>query len=77
MKLKSIKKVSSEVRYIIRVFDKENFVESFKIDYVEMSNDELTEILCNKYFKYENSKVRYIRTKIKNNNSFLVITVDK
>lgn len=37
MKVKSIKKISSEVRYIIRVFKDAEFIEEFKIDYIGMS----------------------------------------
>ena len=76
MKVKSIKNISSDARYIIKVFDGENFVESFIIDYLDMSMEELTATLCNKYFKYENKTVRRILSTMKNGKSYLEISVN-
>lgn len=78
MKLKSIKKVCSAVRFVIRVFDDNNrFIEDFKLDYIDMSEAELRDTLINKYFKYENCKVRCIDTKAKSDGtSWLTISVE-
>lgn len=76
MKVKSIINISSDVRYIIRVFKDDEFIEDFKIDYIDMSNEELTTVLCYKYFKYENNTVRHISTETRNGNSYLVISVN-
>ena len=76
MKLKSIRKISSEVRYIIRVFEGKRFVEDFKMDYIVMTNDEMREVLINKYFKYENNRVRNIDTEVHDGKSYLCITID-
>lgn len=76
MKVKSVKNISSDVRYIIRVFKDDEFIEDFKIDYINMSHEELTDVLCNKYFRYENNTVRHISSEIRKGNSYLVITVN-
>lgn len=76
MKVKSVKNISSDVRYIIRVFKDDEFIEDFKIDYIDMSHEKLTDVLCNKYFKYENNTVRHITSETRNGNSYLVISVN-
>lgn len=78
MKLKSIKKLCSEVRYIISVFDENGrFIEDFKLDYVNMKEEELNDAIINHYFKYENCKVRHIDTRAKSDGtSWLNISVE-
>ena len=76
MKLKSIKKVSASVRYIIRVFDGREFVEDFVIDYIGMTNEELREVIVKKYLRYENHTVRHIDTEINDGKSYLCVSIN-
>lgn len=76
MKLKNLKKICSDVRYDICVFDENGrFIEDFKIDYAGMDNKELSAIICNKYFKYENCKVKNFSSDIHNNVSWTRISI--
>ena len=62
MKFKPIMHVISSVRYLIKVFENTNLIDTFKIDYVSMDNELITEIFEDKFIKYENSEVINIRT---------------
>lgn len=75
MKLKNLKKLCNGVRYCIKVFDGDRFIEDFRFDYVDMSNDELKVILCNKYFKYENCKVKSFGSEIWHGNAVTEISI--
>ena len=76
MKLKNLKKICSDVRYKITVFDENGrFIEDFKINYVDMDINELSAIIRNKYFKYENCKVRGFSSHTHSNESWMQISI--